>query len=329
MKRFLAILKARNREYLRDRSALSWGFVFPILLMLFFAIAFTSQQDNLYKIGFLGEHQQDGFFNEKYLQFIPISSKTEGILKVERHQLDLLISPQEKQYWINQQSPRGYICEKILQSNEAKEFNKNLLDGREVRYIDWLLPGVLSMNMMFSALFGVGFVIVRYRKNGVLKRLCGTPLSVSEFLLAQIVSRLTLILFVSSIVYLICDFFLDFVMHGSYLLLLLVFACGALAMIALGLVIAARLVSDEVAGGVANAVSIPMMLLSGVWFSLDGAPDWVLSIAECLPLTHVVEAARLIMLEGAGLSQISYQIMIMLLMTVVFFVLGVRLFKWE
>lgn len=328
MKRFLAILHARNLEFIRDRAALSWGIIFPMALMIGFALLFSNSDQELYKVAVFGKAEHP-FFQSRYIQFIPVDDLDRAITKVERHQLDLLVAPEQKRYWVNTTSPAGYIAENLLKASGGEAFIRSQVSGKEIRYIDWLLPGVLGMNMMFSALFGVGFVIVRYRKNGVLKRLRGTPLSTTEFLMAQIFSRLLLIVVVSVIVYIVCDLILDFSMYGSYLALLLVFILGALALITLGLLIAARLKSDELASGLANAISLPMMLLSGVWFSLEGSPSWIISLSQLLPLTHVVDASRAIMLDGAGVIDISHHLLVLLIMMLVFLFIGVKMFRWE
>lgn len=328
MKRFLAVLHARNLEFMRDRAALSWGIIFPTALMLGFALLFSNGEQELYKVGVSGSMEHP-FFQSRYIQFIPMDELTKAITKVERHQLDLLVSIEQKRYWVNLTSPAGYMTENLLKASGGETLQRSQVTGKEIRYIDWLLPGVLGMNMMFSALFGIGFVIVRYRKNGVLKRLRGTPLTTTEFLLAQIFSRLLLIVVVSVIVYIGCDLILEFAMYGSYLTLLLVFVMGALSLITLGLLIATRLKSDEFAAGLANAISLPMMLLSGVWFSLEGSPSWIINISRMLPLTHVVDASRAIMLDGAGIIDISHHLLVLFLMMVLFLFIGVKLFRWE
>lgn len=328
MKRFLAILHARNLEFMRDRAALSWGLIFPSALMMGFALLFSNGDQKLYKVGVSGELNHP-FLHSRYIDFIPVEDLEKAITKVERHQLDLLIAPDKLHYWVNSSSPAGYITEQLLKASDGETLTANKVSGKEIRYIDWLIPGVLGMNMMFSALFGIGFVIVRYRKNGVLKRLRGTPLTATEFLMAQIFSRLILILFVSVIVYIGCNLILDFSMYGAYINLFLVFTTGSLAMIALGLLIASRLKSDELAAGLTNAISIPMMLLSGVWFSLEGSPQWIIFLANLLPLTHVVDASRAIMLDGAGIIDVSHHIFVMLLMIMLFLFLGVKMFRWE
>jgi ABC-2 type transport system permease protein len=185
------------------------------------------------------------------------------------------------------------------------------------------------MNMMFSSLFGVGYNIVRYRKNGVLKRLRATPLSAIEFLLAQVFSRLLLITFVTTSIYLGCHYFIHFRMLGSYCTLFFVMSLGAMCLISLSLLVASRISSEEFAGGLLNLISWPMMFLSGVWFSLEGAHPLVKKAAQIFPLTHVIDAARAIMTEGAGLPQISYHIIVLAAMTVVFLVAGALAFQWK
>ena len=188
---------------------------------------------------------------------------------------------------------------------------------------------ILGMNMMFSCLFGVGYVIVRYRKNAVLKRLKATPLSALEFVSAQLVSRLFIVIFLSSVVYIGCNLFFDFYMLGSYFDLLIIAVLGAFSLITLGLLVASRSKSEELIGGLLNLSSWPMMLLSGVWFSLEGAPDMVKVFADFLPLTHLVAGARKIITEGATLTDISYHVSVLLVMSAVFLTLGAYLFSWN
>ena len=191
-------------------------------------------------------------------------------------------------YYVNESSPKGYLVEKIMLGTDAAKLlpERKAVEGRPIRYVDWLVSGLLSMNMMFSALFGVGYNLVRYRKNGVLKRLKATPLRAVEFLTAQVVSRLILIMGVFTVVYQGSDLFLHYQRLGSLLDLYLIFALGSACLTSLGLLVAARVTSEELAGGVLNMLSWPMMFLSGVWFSLEGAPKALRMFAYAMPLTH-------------------------------------------
>lgn len=332
MKRFLAVLTARNKEFLRDRSSFVWNLLFPILVVGGFAFAFSDEGQEQYKIGYLGDEQ--GFTasplaQTHYIQFIHFDELDQALIKVERHQIDLLLNNDDRMYWINSTSPKGYLAERILLGSDEQPYHKQTVEGREIRYVDWLIPGIMAMNMMFSALFGVGYVIVRYRKNGMLRRLKATPLSAFEYLSAQVISRLWLILLITTMVYTGLNMVLDFAMFGSYLTLLIIFTVGTMCMISLGLLMASRLSSEELAGGLLNMASWPMMFLSGVWFSLEGTPDVLRAFAYMLPLTHVTEAARAVMIDGASLMAVSDHILVLAGMGLLFLLLGARLFRWE
>jgi len=334
-KRFFSLLNARNKEFLRDRSSTSWNILMPIFIVTGFAVTFTSDFSDQYKVGIfpdienISDTATKNFLNTRYIEFIAINDIDGATTKVKRHQLDMLINSETNKYLINDESPNGYLVEKLLLADKNITLLKQTVTGKEIRYVDWVIPGILAMNMMFSALFGVGYVIVRYRKNGMLKRLKATPVTALEYLSVQIVSRLLLIMAITIFVFYGTNFFIGYAMHGSHLNLFLVFALGAVSMISLSLIVAARITSEETAGGLLNLISWPMMFLSGVWFSLEGTNPVIQEIAEFLPLTHVTAAARAIMIDGAGLIDISSHIIILIAQSVVFLAAGAWAFRWE
>lgn len=331
--RFLALFTTRNKEFIRDRSSVSWNILMPVLIVLGFAVTFTGDFADQYKVGIAnaksGNAALTAFLHTKYIEFIDITDIDKAIVKVQRHQLDMLIDAAVNKYWVNNESPKGYLVERVMHSDPGITLQKQSVSGKPIRYVDWVIPGILSMNMMYSALFGVGFVIVRYRKNGMLKRLKATPVTAFEYLGAQIVSRLILIMVVTIFIFYGTNLIIGYAMYGSYLNLFMVFALGAINMISLGLIVAARVRSEETAGGLLNVISWPMMFLSGVWFSLEGTNPVMQKIAEILPLTHVTAAARAIMIDGAGLADVSYHLIVLLVQSMVFLIVGALLFRWE
>lgn len=326
-KRFLAVLHARNKEFMRDRSSMSWNFIFPILLIAGFSVVFGEDDRALYKVGFVGEKVESAFFETKYTDFVNYEQEPEALKKLTRYQLDLVVDFAQRQYWVNKDAPNGYITEKLLLQSEP-DFQRKITEGRQIRYVDWVLPGILGMNMMFSSLFGVGYVVVRYRKNSVLKRLQATPLSPFEFVSAQMMSRLLIVVATNVIIFTGCNLIFDFFVLGSYLALLVVSFMGGLSLIAMGLVMASRSESEELVGGLLNMTSWPMMMLSGVWFSMEGAPQWVQFIADLFPLTHAVTAAREIMLDGKTIVDVGDHLLILCAMTLVFLSISAFSFKW-
>ena len=185
------------------------------------------------------------------------------------------------------------------------------------------------MNMMFSCLFGVGYVIVRYRKNGVLKRLKATPVSAFVFVSAQGASRLVIVLVTSVFVFAGTNAVFRFTMNGSYGTLLLLTVVAIICMIGIGLLLAGRLKNEELADGLINLVTFPMIILSGVFFSLEGSPEVLQRASLALPLTHYVSGARAVMLEGAGLGEVLPHTLALAVMAVVFWLCAAAIFRWE
>jgi ABC-2 type transport system permease protein len=346
IKRLWAILKSRNHEFFRDREAFGWNFLFPFLIIVGFSVIFGGDHQTEFKVGIFPESspmansQSSSLPDElaalRYVRFIRFNRFEQGLEKLQHHKIDLLLRIGSKpyQYWLSDSSPNGYIVEKMLMAGvtakvAAESLHKQQINGRRIRYVDWLFPGVLGMNMMFSALYGVGFVVVRYRKSGVLKRLKATPLTAFEYLAGQMLSRIFLLMFTLVIVWIGCDLFFHFHVEGSYLDLLVVFLLGGTSLTALGLILAARGTSEEFTNGVLNLISWPMMFLSEVWFSIEGAPRWAKMVAEIFPLTHMLRAVRSIMNDGAGLMDLGLEIIVLCAMTFIFLFIGAALFSWN
>jgi ABC-type multidrug transport system permease subunit len=332
MKRLLAVWHARNLEFVRDRGTLIFTILLPIALVVGMSFVFGGKDRPLFKVGVLTEKiasESHPFLKERYIDFVAMPDEVQAVHKVARHQLDLLLDLHgSPRYWVNTTSPKGYIVEKLLIAAD-RDAKRQPVTGDAVRYVDWLFPGILGMNMMFSCLFGVGYVVLRYRKTGFLKRLHATPLSAFEFLTAQVLSRLALTMAVTLFLYVGVAMILHFHSAGSNLLLFGVAVLGALSIIALGLTVAARFSSEELVGGLLNLLTWPMMLLSGIWFSLEGSPAWVQGIAKIFPLTHVLDAARAIMLDGAGITQIAPQLAYLAITTLLFLAFGAWSFRWR
>jgi len=343
MRRILALWMARNREYYRDKGSLFWSFIATPFIVIVLAVAFSSENEEIFRAGLLIDGVSDHtykhpFGEETAIGLVEYTDPQEALRRVQFHQLDILLTTQQPpRYWVNTEPAKGRLLEKLLLARQQTgttmppkpNWQKQEVSGKKIRYIDWVIPGILAMNMMFSGLWGIGYVIVRYRKNGVLKRLQATPLRAWEFLISQGLSRLGIMLAVTVIVFLVCHLFIGFMMAGSYLLLLLIAIIGNLSIISISLLMAARTASEELANGLLNLISFPMLLLSELWFSLDDAPNWLQQLSQLLPLTHLVSAARGVMLEGAGILQVAPQLLALAAMTAVFITLAGLLFRWH
>lgn len=332
MRRLYAIWYARNLEFLRDRATLIFTLLLPISLVIGMGFVFGGPARPIFKVGVVASQidpKSHPFLQERYIDFVPIASAAVGLPKIGHQSIDLLVDLNGAgRYWVNTDAPKGYIVEKLLLA-VAPGAQRQPVTGAAIRYVDWLFPGILGMNLMFSCLFGVGYVVLRYRKSGFLKRLRATPLTAFEFLTAQVLSRLGLILLVTTILYVGIGTIIHFHCAGSVALLLLLALTGALSMISLGLIVAAGISSEELVGGLLNLLTWPMMLVSGIWFSLEGSPRWVQWAAHIFPLTHLLEGARAVMLDGAGLQQIIPNLLYLSVTAVVFLAIGAWAFRWR
>lgn len=344
-KRIWAIFMARNYEFFRDKAAFGWNFAFPFLIIIGFSFIFEGRVYQSFTVGifpsataeemFTNSTIPPAFQKENHLVFTPVSDRSTGEQMLQRHKIDMLLDKQspDHTYWINDSSPKGYLAEKLFLAsflNEPENIaRRKTIEGEEIRYIDWFFPGLLGMNMMFSALWGVGYVVVRYRKNGALKRLKATPLTPLEFLSAQTLSRIFLLMFTMVVIWFGADFIFDFHVLGSLVLIFFLFFLGGLSLCSLGLILAARGTSEEFTSGVLNFISWPMMFLSEVWFSLEGSPAWLKTLSLSLPLTHMLQAIRRIMNEGATLMEVQSECFFLIAFTAVALAIGAKMFSWN
>ena len=353
-RRIASLALARNTEFFRDRGSMAWNFIFPFMVVCGFAFAYSGPPKPLYTVGVVtGAHSDtatavravSGALAWQYVRYVPVADLPEdlkiAVSKVERHQLDLLLEPVSGgtgaatttagggKYWVNSSSPKGYVLERMLAGLRGETWDRVPVEGSEVRYVDWLLPGIIGLNLTFSALFGVGYVIVRYRKNGVLKRLKATPLSAFEFLSSQVLSRLFIIGITTTVILVGCTWILKVPMRGSWLDLALILGLGAFCMISLGVLVASRVRSEELAGGLLNIVTWPMMFFSGIWFSLEGLNPTIQSLAAIFPLTHMLTAARAVMIDGASAWSQAPHFLMLAAVGVVSLVIGAWSFSWD
>ena len=354
MNTLLALVRARNQEFIRDRATFVWYLLFPFLMIFGLALIFSGDGPPLAKVGLLQATPAareasaavpswvPDALRDPAIQLIPLTADTDAQrlaeAKVRQHQLDLLLSPMA--YWVNQTNPKGRMLSRLLTGNASAHPTKqdaalssrwqaNSLSGDAMRYVDWLFPGALAVNMLLSCFFGTGYVVVRYRKAQILRRLKVTPITRSQFLAAQMISRWWLVMLINVVLFVGCDLLLDFAYQGGLGLLFLVLSLGAWCLISFSLALCARLTSEELADNLLDFITWPMMLLSEVWFSIEGAHPLLRRLAEFFPLTHIVRAARAVMLEGATWSQIAPQLALLTLLGCFFTMVAIALFRWE
>ena len=197
------------------------------------------------------------------------------------------------------------------------------------RYIDFLVPGLITMGVMMSSMWGISYGLIEKRSKKLLRRLVATPMKKSHFLIALITVRITMNFIESSSLFLFALFAFKLTIQGDISALLLMFLAGNIAFAGLAVLVSSHTSNTEVGNGLINAVVMPMMVLSGIFFSYHNFPDWSIPFIRILPLTMLTDGIRSIFNEGAGYDDVTIPILILSATGVIFFTAGLKIFKWH
>lgn len=217
----------------------------------------------------------------------------------------------------------------VVQAPQLFEIKTEEINSQNVRYIDFLLPGIIAMSIMQMAIFSVAFVFVDYKEKGILKRLVASPLKPYQFVIANVSVRLVMALVQAAILMALGLYLLHAQVVGSYWLVGLVAFLGSLMFLGLGFTISGFARTVETVPAIANIVAFPMLFLSGVFYPVDAMPGWMQSIVQFLPLTYFAHALREVMTKGVGIGAIATDIYWMLGWAVVLIALANVTFSFE
>jgi ABC-2 type transport system permease protein len=336
---------ARILEFLRQPDAVFWSYFFPVLMVVALGLAFNRKQEPKIEIDVVDAQLhstiQQALKSESRV-VVHRSSAEDAMLRLRTGRTDLLIEQPTGEsgyvYVFDPMRPDSAAARALVDDTMQRAAGRT--DAIAVRnqsssepgsrYVDFLVPGILGMNIMGGGLWGVGFAIVQMRIRKVLKRLVATPMKKNHFLLSVLASRLVFL--IPAVIIILGFSWLTFgvVVRGSLISVLVVILLGSLAFSGIGLLIACRANSVEMVSGLMNLVMLPMWLFSGIFFSTDRFPDALQPLVQALPLTPVIGALRAITLEGASLFEPAQlmRLAIMTAWTVVSFVVALKLFRW-
>lgn len=197
------------------------------------------------------------------------------------------------------------------------------------RYIDFLIPGLLGMNLMGSGLWGIGFAVVNARTRKLLKRFAATPMRRSHYLLSFVLSRLIFLILEVAVVIAFAWFAFGFTVRGSFIEMVFILLLGSMTFAGIGLLVAARPKTIEGVSGLMNLVMMPMWLLSGTFFSSTRFPEFLQPFIKALPLTALNDSLRGVMNDGASIATLWIAIAVMLVWCVVSFFVALKTFRWQ
>lgn len=197
------------------------------------------------------------------------------------------------------------------------------------RYIDFLVPGLITMGVMMSCMWGISYGIIERRSKKLLRRLVATPMRKSQFLIAMITVRTAMNIIESAVLFIFAMIVFDMVIQGSITALIILYLAGNVAFSGIAVLVSSHTSNTEVGNGLINAVVMPMMVLSGIFFSYHNFPDWSIHVIQKLPLTMLTDGVRSIINEGAGLADVWMAVLILTTTGILFFAAGLRIFKWH
>jgi ABC-2 type transport system permease protein len=215
----------------------------------------------------------------------------------------------------------------ILKFENDSEIKPLTLTG--TRYIDFLVPGLITMGVMMSSMWGISYGIIEKRSKKLLRRLVATPMKKSHFLIALITVRLIMNFVEALVLILFALIAFNITIQGSISALILLFIAGNLAFAGIAVFVSSHTSNTEVGNGLINAVVMPMMILSGIFFSYQNFPDWGVKIIRILPLTMMTDGVRSIFNEGAGYGEVALPVLILSVIGILFFITGLKIFKWH
>jgi ABC-2 type transport system permease protein len=338
---FAELTIARIRELTREPEAIFWVFVFPIILAGILGLAFRSRPPDTLPVAIVAgpeaEARRSALEGEPVLQPRVLADAEARQALARGHVVLVVSSDQTPTYSYDPTRPESLSArlavDAALQRAAGRRdaFAPGDAEVNEpgARYVDFLVPGLLGMNLMGTGMWGIGFSLVVARNGNLLKRLIAAPARRSHLLGAQLASRLLFLVPEAGALLAFAYFVLGVPMRGSLLLLVFVSLAGALAFSGLGLLTAARPRTIEGVSGIMNLVMVPMWIFSGIFFSTERFPAAMQPFVQALPLTALNDALRGVMLEGSGLSAVASELLLLAVWGTVSFVLALKFFRWQ
>lgn len=331
----------RTKEFLRETEAIFWVFGFPLVLALALGFAFRSKPPDRIPIAVVASSNaaaRAAALTKSPALIVHVMSPVAARVALRRGKISLLVEGDAAPvYRYDPTRPDARTArveaDDALQAAAGRRdvfrASDSLVREQGSRYIDFLMPGLLGMNLMSTGMWGVGFTIVNARMKKLLKRLVATPMRKSHYLLAQFLSRLVFLLL--EVTFLVAFGWIVFGVrvNGSTWTLALLCLVGGFSFSSIGILIASRARTIEAVSGMMNLVMMPMWLCSGVFFSYERFPEAAKPFIRALPLTALNDALRAVMNDAMPLASVLLPIVILVAWGAVSFAIALRIFRWQ
>jgi ABC-2 type transport system permease protein len=337
----IELVSVRTKEFVRESEALFWVFGFPLILALALGFAFREKPPDRVPVAIVAgpNAQQRLAALQKSPVLLPsIMNEQEARDALRRGRVSLLIEGAETVLFRfdatrpDAQSARREADDALQIAAGRRDVvvtREERVHEQGARYIDFLIPGLLGMNLMGTGMWSMGFTIANARMKKLLKRLVATPMRKTDFLLAQFLSRLIWLLIEVTVLVVFGWLVFGVRVNGSILLLAVLCIIGGFSFSGIGLLTASRARTIEAVSGMMNFIMMPMWLCSGVFFSYERFPDSVKPFIRLLPLTLLNDALRAVINDAAGLTQIAGKLALLMAWGLVTFMIGLKVFRWQ
>jgi ABC-2 type transport system permease protein len=343
-KSLIQLIQVHFKTFFREPAILFWAVFFPIIMAWVLGVAFSNKGESLRTVYVTGQAGiPEKFTGEKVLgketgnvyriRFQKVS-EPEAIRAVKRGLITLFIEVRNDSviYHFDPLNSDAQLTHLILERSitevSTNTTSINPLVATGTRYIDFLIPGMIALGIMNSCIWGIGWGLVESRMKKLLRRMVATPLKKTVFFTSHMITRVILGTFEIALLILFSYLYFGTRITGSIPALIVVFLSGIFAFGGIAILMASRTSKTEIANGLVNAVTLPMMILSGIFFNYHNFPDWAVPIIQALPLTLVADSIRSIFIEGAGLIEVLRPVLILCAIGVVTFATGLRVFRW-
>jgi ABC-type multidrug transport system permease subunit len=336
---FWALFAARSKELAREPAVLFWDFVFPLLLSIALGLVRTQSADIVQVVVVRGTDARlvEALAKAPGVQTVELQRET--ALEWQRKGRAALVVSSEGgklTYRFHPDRQDSLLARALVDAAVQKRAaQKSAVPARDLpvtekglRYIDFLVPGILAMNLMNGGLFGVGFALVNLRIRKVLKTLAATPMAKRDFLAALLGSRLVLVMLQVTSLLIAARFLFGVPVLGSPAVIALVAATGAITFASLGMAISTRAETVHTVNGLINLIMLPMFIFSGVFFSTDRFPAALQPVIHALPLTALADALRSTIVHGATAADVANPLATLAIWGAMFFAAALRLFRW-
>ncbi|MBN2071160.1 MAG: ABC transporter permease [Candidatus Krumholzibacteriota bacterium] len=339
------LVGAQFKEYFREPEIIFWAMIFPILLSWLLGIAIGSGGKSVAKVAVVSGAEApadsdvawvDSLTAEAGTKLIPLS-KDEALLALKKGKVSLLVERSQENTLLYHFDPRNSEAERtwlLMERAAARHWGEERessiapLDMPGTRYIDFLVPGLLAMSIMNSAMWGVGWSLIELRMKKLLRRMAATPVNKELFLGSYFVTRLVTNGIQFLALYIFVHIYFGVRIQGSIPALAAVFVAGNLAFSGVAVLISSRTANSRVGNGLINAITLPMMLLSGIFFSYHNFPAWAVPVVQKLPLTMLTDSMRTIFNEGTGLAGAIGPVAALSAVGIVLIYAGTKMFRW-